>query len=118
MKLFELVYAQPALNELFNKELKAVVAFKVSKLITKITAELKDYDTVRNGLVTKYGDKNESGNVEIKPDTEAMKNFLDELNPLLEKEINLDFEKISIAELGDIEIKPSTLAVLSEFITD
>jgi len=73
-------------------------------------------------LIKKYGEKNENGelitdekdNCKINPD--GINDFTNELNELIDSEIEINANKISIDSLEDKEFTPAEMAQLEIFI--
>ena len=95
---------------LLSKDLLIKVSYKINRLIGKLEPILKSYEDKRNELVKKYGEKIQKENSEPTysvTDPEKLKLFTEKWNELVEIEEDLDFEKINIADMGDITLKPT-----------
>ena len=87
-----------------NGKMPAEKAFKIAKALKLINNEIEAFDKVRNAKIKEYGEEKEKGNFQVK--NENIEKFQDELKPILEKEIDLDIEKIEIKDLKDeIDVK-------------
>ena len=117
------------LNEILNIELPVKPAYWLARFLTKLSEEEKAFEKARINLVTKHSKKDKKGKpviitskVEGKDvsnydlaDTEA---FQKEFEQLVEEKIVIDFNPIKLADLGDIKLKPITLAKLGKIIEE
>ena len=116
LKLSTIYQSIQALNELMSVKMKAKLAFKISTAVREINIPLEEFDKVRNKKIEEYGEKNDKGVAEIKPDSVNIIKFNDELKELLEKEEDINIETISINEFENLEIQPQVFSVLSWLI--
>ncbi len=115
--LGEILNGKNSLEKLISKEIKIKTAFKLSKLAKMVTEEMQLYEEQRIGLVKKYGDEpDEKGATAVKP--ENNQKFIEELTELTGVEVELDFEPISVDELGDIEISAGDLSLIEKFLSE
>jgi hypothetical protein len=121
-KIVELVNATDAFNKIFgeNKEknLNVKLVYKLTKIIRKMSVELKDFYSVKNTLIEKYGEKQEKGGFQVKQD--QMPEFLKEITPLLEEKITVELQLIpfKLLEESGIEISPNDFIMIEKFIED
>src|SRR3990167_11024817 len=100
-------------NQIENlKELQAIkmpvkVSYKLMRLVNKLQPEMEIYHQKRNELVKEYGTENEDKTFSVKQD--KLKEFYPELKKLLEIEIDIEWQKIKIEELGDMNIEGKLL---------
>lgn len=101
------------LNEIVEQDIKALAAFKLTKIINELNAIVKNRIDSEIKLVQKYAVKDESGNV-VQPKDEngnsmanqfeveegKVEEFNKEMNDLLNYENELSHDPISISELG------------------
>ena len=111
VKLKNLVEGYNSLMTLASMPFKAKVSYKIGRIVVAAEQELKPYEKQRVDLVTRYGEKDEQGNVTI-TDPAKMDTFKAEHDELLETEINIWGDPLALDDLGDKEIAPSTLARL------
>lgn len=122
VKLEQLVNSTDALRGLSQKSLKARSAYAVSKILKAADTEMTNFNEARMELIKKYGEKDENGelkqdekgNVRVEP--EFIQSFSDELKDLLDTEVEISANKISIGDLGDVEFTPAEMAQLEDFI--
>lgn len=78
-------------------------SYKLSKIIKAVGAELELYNAEKLKLAEKHGKLNaETQNYDFEPD--AMKLFQEEHRELLPIEVTIPGERISLEELGNIQI--------------
>lgn len=90
------------------------VSYKIKRLVDKLEPILKAYEANRNELVKEFGEEQENKSFQV-TDPEKLKLFYEKINELLTTEEEIEFEKIKIDELGDVQI-PSKL--LLDFMFD
>ena len=108
IKLNEIVGSAENIKALLEVKLPVKIAYRLSKLVNKLQPSLSIYEENRNKLIKEYGTEQEDGNIAVK-DPEKLKLFAVELGKLLEVEESVEFEKIKIEDLGEIEIAPNLL---------
>lgn len=118
MKLKEVYYGRLALNELEKQDFPITTAFKISKLISVTETDYALTEKARTELVEKYGEKKEDSDVCEIVDNSKANLFVKEFMGLLEKDVDINFEKLTLKELEGIKIKPISLKYLSGFIEE
>ena len=122
VKLNDLLNGTDALQKLAGTQLKAKLAWQVGKLLKAADAEIQEFNETRRNLITKYGEKDESGELitdekgNCRIENDNMTAFTDELNELINSEVEINANKISIESLEDKEFTPSEMAQLEIFI--
>ena len=122
LKVGELVNSTEALQKLSQKELKAKLAWQVSKLLKAADKELQEFNEARMNLIKKYGEKDENGELitddkgNCKIPEEVTVDFSNELNDLVEAEIEINANKIKIDDLENIDFTPNEMNILEVFI--
>lgn len=115
LTLGRLKSSEQALVKLSTSTLPINLAYKVSKILKSVSSELTDLEEHRKKLVEKYGRDNGEGSLVVSADN--IDNFINELNPLLEEEIDLPFEKINASNLpNDLNFTPLEVTQLEDFI--
>ena len=119
----EIANSVESLNILSGMELPVKTSLQVAKLVNKLSVPVQEINSVRQGLVKKYGitfEKNEDGSTAIKSEVEGnVLKFVTEIEELaiLETEIVVDKIKLPTEVDGkSLEIKPSVLVTLEKFI--
>ncbi len=92
--------------------------YKLLTLLHYLESHKNNVDKLRDELVKKYGTVDEHGNYTLKETDESFKDYLSDINKLLEQEIQImDIPKIKFIEVVNI-IPNEDLLALYEFITD
>jgi hypothetical protein len=123
IKLGEIINIIESLNNILIKEIPIKTAYMLSKLAQKIEPELKNFQNSNNKLIEKYGQRDENNEIinnnGIVPIIlDKKEDYKKEIEELLNIEIDIDFEPMSIKSLGDIKIAPKDLFVLDRFIKE
>lgn len=120
LKLGELNIVLESLNKLIDKEIPIKTSYKLSKLTKKLIDEHSIYEENRMKLINKYAEKDADNNIIInKKDNsttmigENKINFNKEFTELINIEMELEFEKIKLDDLGEISISPRDLLYLN-----
>jgi len=118
VKLETIVSARPKLEKLFSLPLPAKTSYRVMRLMKKITSELKMFEQKRIDLVKKYGEPTENNKniYNVKPD--EILNFQKDMQEVLDVEIEIEFEPLTLDMLGNNAMSASDLLELEEFIKE
>jgi DUF1009 family protein len=105
------------LKGLLNYKLQLVTKFKLKMLLNTISVIKKTNDELRDELLKEYGTEQENGMISIPMyvDANAEKKeynptyieFVKKMDILLAKEIEVEFEEITLEDLKDLEIEES-----------
>jgi len=122
----EKVYvAQQSLTKLLSQDMPSSLAFRLSRLAKQVKSELDTFEENRIKLVKKYstsGKEKKSPAVDpeqsVKVHPDKMKEFSAELMAMLAVEIELDFEPISVKDLGDVKISAIDLVNIEPFVCE
>lgn len=122
VKISSLLNGTEALQKLAGADLKAKLAWQIARLLKAAEAELQSFNETRMTLIKKYGEKDtkgelitdEKGNCKILP--ENINTFTTELNELLNTEVEINVNKISIDDLENMSFTPSEMTLLEDFI--
>ncbi len=114
-KLSEVRLLGGSLIKLTGKELPVRTAYRVGKVLKKVSEELSYIERYRVHLVKKYSNgKDKTGNFEVLKEKEE--DFRNEFSEFLLEEIEFDCKPISLSELGDISLDPVDLIRLDKLI--
>lgn len=105
-----------ALHELVVQKMPIATAYKLGKMIKECDVVIELFESHKKELFEKFGNVLEDGNIEIPK--EKVEAFGEEINVYLDEEIDIAIPKITIEQLGNIEIEPSVLTSLDWLITD
>lgn len=93
---------------LLETKLPIKASYRVMRLLDKLQPELKIYENKRNELVKEFGEEQENGEVRV-VDPKKLEEFQKKIIELLDIEVDVDFEKLKLDELGDVIIAPKDL---------
>lgn len=88
---------------LVEQKLPIKIAFRLTRLITRLNEEYNNLDTQRRKLLAEYGTQikeSDPQNPSFTFDPEGQENFTKEFNELLDEKIEIEWEAISIEDLG------------------
>src|ERR1035437_1603203 len=110
VKLGDIFNGNKILMSLTDKEMTVKTGYKLNKIIDECLAEMPKIEKGHSDLVIKYSD----GTDTVLPENKEM--FIDELNDLLQSEVGIACEKMTIDEISDCKIKPFELKIIAPFI--
>lgn len=102
-----------ALNSLMEE--KGIVGLKLARNKRMIDDELKEYYEFKQELFKKYGEERD-GQLMISKDSKNIDQFLAELKPLDEQEVDFDFRKITEDELAGSNLTARQMASIWEMV--
>ncbi len=94
---------ESSLSKIFDKDVNIKIAYRLSKLLKRLSEEMSMMEESRIKLVTKYG-KEDGETKQVTVPQENTADFYKEFNELMMVEIEIDFEPITLASLGNIEL--------------
>lgn len=128
IKVNEIGNIVEGLNEILQKEIPVKPAYWLARFVNKLDNEIKAFERVRMNLVTQHARKDEDGKLLFvkndkgentnQYDIADMVAFQKEFAELAEEELEIDFKPIKLEQLGDIKLKPMTLAKLEKIIEE
>lgn len=119
VKVKEVVDAIPMLRELSAIPFPVVTAFKIARIMRELDNEVKTFDMARAQIVDKYCVKDLNGNFEldavgnIKIASDKIEKCNKEIADLLNCEIEINTEKITLDELSSADIKYTVEQIIS-----
>lgn len=123
IKLKDIVNSTDTLKQLADMKLPGKVAWQVGKLLQRLEIELNLFSATREKFIRQFVDKDENGEMIVNEKTheyvftpENKQQFINELNEVLEENIHIDMDKISIDALADLDFTPAQMLVLEPFI--
>jgi len=127
-KLNEIRLATDGLAEILEKELPVKTAYWLARFLDKVNSENASMEKARIILVKKHAKKDDKGNPMFVKDKDGkdtnqydipdMDTFQNEFIELTNEEVEIDFKPIKLEQLGDIKLKPITLAKLGKIIEE
>jgi len=121
IKLNSLVNAQDSLAKLITKELPIKTSYRLSKIISKVNSELKQFHKTRENLIKKYGVEDLKAKTWQIPDDdeESKEKYQADVTELLDVDVELSgFSPLLITEFEGVKISALDLSLMSELITD
>ena len=121
LSLDQLINSIEILQKLGTAEVKARVAFNISKLLRVSEIEINNFNEIRINLIKKYAKKDESGEIimdnegNVTIESESVEIFNKELKELIATPIELNASKINLDDLN-INITPNEMLLLEPFL--
>ena len=103
IKLSEIINGEKNIASLQEVKLPVKISYRIKRLVDKLIPILKNYQEEKNKLVIEFGEKLEEDKYEV-TDPIKLKEFWAKVTELQEIEEEIDFEKIKVEELGNINI--------------
>ena len=98
---------------LTDKELPIKVSYRLLKFLKSCSAEMGPLEESRTKLVEKYSEPTQDIR-DLKVKDENLDKFQTEFTALLDEEVEIDFNPLSIDDLGDISVSAKDLAPLQK----
>ena len=100
---------------------KANTAFAIIKNAKVLKNAIELFDEARRNLLETYAEKDEAGNAKIENGNYVISNkeeFAKEFISLQNAEQDIDFSKIKLSDISEIEIEAELMETMSEFIEE
>ena len=112
----EIYNAKEPLGTLLKEKFPVKVSYGLAKLVAKLDGQLKVIETVRQGLIETYGEKDHDNPEQIRvlPGMEGFSRFLEEYGELMSQSIEIVFDVVTLPDT--LEIEPAVLMALDKFI--
>jgi hypothetical protein len=100
-----------------------ILSYKLKKLIKILTEEAKDLDAYRMDLIKIFAEKDENGELITKDDKvsippENIVNFNKQITELFNIEIDINWSKINISELENLNLSTVDLMNIDSIINE
>ena len=115
VRLFEIYSSVGILNKFVNLSLPAKTAYKFVKVIQKFNDELKLMEEQRQKLITQYGVETKDG-VTVSEENKDI--FLKEFGDLMDVELDIDWDLISVEAFGLAELTVADIAKIQFLLKD
>ncbi len=122
-KLAELKPFSEGLTEILEIELPIKPSYWLGKLLRQVESELKAFEDARVKLIVKHStEKDDKGNPKVDETTNRYmvdeEAFGKEFMELCEEEVDIEFKPIKLEALGDVKLKPITMAKLERILEE
>lgn len=119
-----LLTIKPVLQKLANTSMPAREAFSILKMLKLIDKEYESIEVVQRKMLDTYGAKNENGtfttdekgNYIIKK--EGIEDYIAEMQAFLREKIELNCSKINFSMLEKIDLTPTQMILIEDFIDE
>ena len=124
VKLSTLIDSVDVFKELVKCYFKASTAYKLARLTREIEKELDLFDLTRKNLAKQYGEYDKSGNLikdengNYKIEESKKEEFIYDYNAVLNEEIELNAEPLTIQELDEHSFTAEKLRNILDFIIE
>lgn len=127
VKLNDILNSEETLKKLMDVSMKGKVAYKLARIAREVDKESQLFSDERNKLIEKYAERDEEGNYKPNEDgqiyidtknLEKVGQFSNELSELLETEIEVNVEKLSLDDLDETGLTPKDFNKLMAFIEE
>lgn len=107
-----------------DSNITSLSKFKLLGIIRSFSGIYTDYDQTRQDLVKKYGEPvlddegNETGNIEIKKDSENMDKFVEEMSVLRNQNIDVEFTSMTVDELFSLGLSAELYTIFVPIVEE
>lgn len=113
IKVADLYNLSLGLADLADKELPISISLKIQRNQKAVSEELISSDKVRQKIIKEHTEKKlDDGLVKLTP------KGIEKMDELMEQEIEIELQDISLEELEGISIKPKTLTQLKTILNE
>ena len=121
VNLNDILNASETFNAIMQQSFKGSLAFKIARLARELSKEMETFNAERQKLLQKYCVKdengelktNDNGTVQVEPD--KINEFNEEFSSLLETEVEINAEKLSMDSLDSFDITPQQMISIEKF---
>jgi hypothetical protein len=118
IRLIEIKMIESSINKLMETNLPVKTAYRLSKLLKDVSSELQTLEENRVRLVRKYADvKEDTPEQEVKVPKDKVEPFQNEFNELLQTEVEIKFDPVSISDLEEVRLTPIDILRLENIIS-
>lgn len=124
VNLNDILNASETFNAIMQQSFKGSLAFKIARLARELSKEMETFNAERQKLLQKYCVKdengelktNDNGTVQVEPD--KINEFNEEFSSLLETEVEINAEKLSMDSLDSFDITPQQMISIEKFFEE
>lgn len=123
MKIRDLIKIQKVLQQIENIEMNAILSYKFSKIANQIKNEIEIINETRIKIIEEFAEKDDKGEFIINEgeytfNSENKSKVIEKLEELLDCESELQFKKIKLDELKNINLTNKQMEVLIQIIEE
>lgn len=121
IKLNDVVNSTDTFTKIMQQSFKGSLAFKIARLARELDKEMQTFNSERQKIIEKYGEKDNDGKVitddkgMVKFDNNKIQELNDEFNTLLDTEIEINADKLPMDNIDDFEITPQEMLNIEIF---
>ena len=101
MKLATIINSEEAISNLIKEKIPTGKMFELLLFIENIKGEILAYNKIRNEKIREYGEEKDKDQWQLKD--ENTDKFIEEMTPVLEKEIDVKVPEMSFSDLENIK---------------
>ena len=124
VNLNDILNASDTFNAIMQQSFKGSLAFMIARLARELSKEMETFNAERQKLLQKYCVKdengelktNDNGTVQVEPD--KINEFNEEFSSLLETEVEINAEKLSMDSLDSFDITPQQMISIEKFFEE
>ena len=124
VSLNDILNASETFNAIMQQSFKGSLAFKIARLARELSKEMETFNAERQKLLQKYCVKdengelktNDNGTVQVEPG--KINEFNEEFSSLLETEVEINAEKLSMDSLDSFDITPQQMISIEKFFEE
>jgi len=124
VKLNDIVNATETFKKIMRQSFKGSLAFKIARLARELDKEMQTFNTERQKIIQKYGEKDENGELIVDEkglinfDKTNLKEINEEFNSLLNTELEINADKLPMDSIDNFEITPQEMLQIEVFFED
>ena len=121
IKLSDVVNATETFNKIMQQSFKGSLAFKIARLARELDKEMQTFNSERQKIIQKYGEKDENGelkvdeNGNVKFENSKIQEINDDFNSLLNTELEINADKLPMDNIDAFEITPQEMLNIEVF---
>jgi len=115
IKIEQLLEKKAIFDKILAKELPFKLSYRLIKLASKITQEMKHINSTRDDMIKRYGVAGENDSYSVPKD--KINEFTKEWKSFIAESIEFSVEKIPEEALEKIELSAYDIANISDFIS-
>jgi len=124
IKLSDVVNATETFNKIMQQSFKGSLAFKIARLARELDKEMQTFNSERQKIIQKYGEKDENGELKIdengnvKFESSKIQEINDDFNSLLNTELEINADKLPMDSIDAFEITPQEMLGIEIFFEE